>query len=434
MTSVNGSHTLVGIAAEYAELVTRLQQIDLVPASDDELLEFWRTLEIQQRRMAAVDVRMTAEVSNRGLAGLRAYASPAALARDVLHLAPGEAKARVNAAAVLGARQWPGGAVLPPQFPTTAAAVAEGAISARHAAVITRAVDELPDEMVDDLGNWVEKHLLEHARNLDPMQLARYARSLVDRLDQDGQYRELDYQQRRRELRIFDRPDGSCRIEGSCTAEAAEHLRVFFDACAKPVKGPDGSPDSRSAGQRRHDALLELVQMAMRTEQLPNAGGMTATIVVTMDAEAYATGQGTATTGRGYAVPADVAKRWAGAEARMIAVLLRDAKRVEAYSFTQRCFSEQQRLVLSARDKGCTFPGCDRPPGWTQAHHVIEHAAGGPTSVDNGTLLCGYHHRSFEAAGWTVQIRDGSAWWTPPRWIDAAQIPIRNTMHDYCNS
>jgi hypothetical protein len=57
--------------------------------------------------MAAVDVRVTAEVTSRGLAGLRAYASPAALARDVLHLAPGEAKARVDAAAVLGARQWP---------------------------------------------------------------------------------------------------------------------------------------------------------------------------------------------------------------------------------------------------------------------------------------------------------------------------------------
>jgi hypothetical protein len=413
--------------------VDRLLQLALPPVGDDALLELWRCIEIQTRRMAGVDVRVTAEVTNRGLAGSRAYASPAALARDVLNVAPGEAKARVDAAAVLGARQFPGGPVLPPQFPTTAAAVAEGAISARHAAVITRAVGELPDEVVDELGGWVEQHLLEHAGSLDPVQLARYARGLVDRLDQDGQYQELDYQQRRRELRIFDRPDGSCRIEGSCTAEAAEHLRVFFDACAKPVRGPDGSPDPRSAGQRRHDALLELVQMAMRTDQLPNAGGMTATIVLTMDAEAFATGVGTATTGHGYAVPADVAKRWAEPEARMIAVLLRDAKRVEAYSSTQRCFSEQQRLVLTARDKGCTFPGCDRPPGWTQAHHVIEYAAGGQTRVDNGTLLCGHHHRSFEAAGWAVHIRDGSAWWTPPRWIDADRTPIRNTVHDHCN-
>jgi hypothetical protein len=71
---------------------------------------------------------------------------------------------------------------------------------------------------------------------------------------------------------------------------------------------------------------------------------MSATIVLTMDAEAYATGVGTATTGHGYAVPADVAKTWAGEEARVIGVLLRDTQRIEAYSSTQRCFTEQQRI------------------------------------------------------------------------------------------
>jgi hypothetical protein len=193
--------------------------------------------------------------------------------------------------------------VLPPQFPDTATAVAEGKISARHAGVVTRAVEQLPDEIVDELGGWVETHLVEHARGVDAMALARYARSLIDRLDQDGTYRELDYQHKRRELRLFDRPDGSCRIEGYCTAEAAEHLRVFFDAMAAPRPAADGARDPRSAGQRRHDALLELVQMAMRTGQLPNAGGMSATIVLTMDAETYATGVGTATTGHGYTLP-----------------------------------------------------------------------------------------------------------------------------------
>jgi hypothetical protein len=179
---------------------------------------------------------------------------------------------------------------------------------------------------------------------------------------------------------------------------------------------------------------LELVTMAMRTGQLPHAGGMTATIVVTMDAEAFATGVGTAVTGHGYTVPADVAKTWAGDDARIIAALLDRTGRVEAYSSTQRCFSEQQRLVLSARDRGCTFPGCDRPPGWCQAHHVIEYRNGGPTTVDNGALLCGYHHRSFEQAGWSITMHHGLPWWTPPRWLDPDQRPIRNTMHDRCRT
>jgi hypothetical protein len=79
----------------------------------------------------------------------------------------------------------------------------------------------------------VQSHLLEQARVADPMLLARYATSLIDRLDQDGRYRELDHQQQRRQLRLVDRPDGSCRLEGYCTVEAAEtaeQLRVFVDA------------------------------------------------------------------------------------------------------------------------------------------------------------------------------------------------------------
>jgi hypothetical protein len=432
MTSTISSDTLAGLAAEFAQLVTRLQQVDLIPGSDDEVLEFWRDIEVQKRRLATVDHAVIADVERRGLPGIHACASAVAFTRQVLNVAPGEAKARVDAAHRLRPRHLVSGPAVPPQFPDTAHAVASGAVSSRHAAVITRAVDKLPDEVVDELGGFVETHLLEQAQLLDPVQLGQHARDLIGRLDQDGQYRELDYQQRRRDVRISSDVDGSCRLEAYLTAEAAEHVRVYFDSMARPVQGPDGTPDPRSPGQRRHDALLELVKMAMRTHQLPNAGGMTATIVLTMDADTYATGIGTATTAHGYTIPANVAKQWAGDDARIIAALLDRTGRVEAYSTTKRCFSEQQRLILTARDRGCTFPGCDRPPGWCQAHHVIEYQNGGPTSVDNGTLLCGYHHRSFEAAGWAVAIHDGLPWWTPPRWIDPEQRPIRNKMHDRC--
>src|SRR3954470_9779025 len=246
MTSTISSDTLTGLAAEFAELVDRMQRVDLVPASDDEVLAFWRSVETQQRRLAVVDHRMIASVEQRGLPGLHAYASTAAMAREVLTIAPGEAKARVDAAHTLGPRRSPSQPVLPPQFPDTATAIAAGVISARHAAVITRAVDALPDEVVDELGGWVETHLIEHARVVDAMVLARYACRLIDRLDQGGTYRELDYQQKRRELQIVNRPDGSCRLEGYCTAEAAEHLRVFFDAMAAPRPAPDGARDPRS--------------------------------------------------------------------------------------------------------------------------------------------------------------------------------------------
>src|SRR5689334_14575003 len=183
MTSTVAGNTLAGLADEFAELVSRMQQVDLVPASDDEVLGFWRSVETQVRRLAVVDHRVVAEVEQRGLPGRYAYASTAALVREVLRVAPGEARARVQAAHQLGPRQLPCQPVLPALYPDTAAAIEAGEISARHAGVVTRAVDALPDEIVDELGGWVETHLLEQARLLDPVQLARHAQALVDRVD-----------------------------------------------------------------------------------------------------------------------------------------------------------------------------------------------------------------------------------------------------------
>jgi hypothetical protein len=52
-----------------------------------------------------------------------------------------------------------------------------------------------------------------------------------------------------------------------------------------------------------------------------------------------------------------------------------------------------------------------------EAHHVIDYIDGGPTSIENGTLICGYHHRSFAKLGWTCTMSNGRPVWTPPAWM-----------------
>ncbi|CAN5305137.1 hypothetical protein BH24ACT9_BH24ACT9_15310 [soil metagenome] len=95
----------------------------------------------------------------------------------------------------------------------------------------------------------------------------------------------------------------------------------------------------------------------------------------------------------------------------------------------QRLFGGRLRTTLDVRDRGCAWPGCDRPPSWTQAHHILSWLDGGRTDLDNGVLLCLFHHHEIEKADWTVTIRGGRAWFTPPRWIDPDQTPILNLMH-----
>jgi hypothetical protein len=83
---------------------------------------------------------------------------------------------------------------------------------------------------------------------------------------------------------------------------------------------------------------------------------------------------------------------------------------------------------LIARDHGCSFPGCDRPPEWCERHHIREWVDGGTTDLNNLTLLCRYHHHNFASRGWTCQINDdGLPEWRPPRWLDPDQTPRINS-------
>jgi hypothetical protein len=74
---------------------------------------------------------------------------------------------------------------------------------------------------------------------------------------------------------------------------------------------------------------------------------------------------------------------------------------------TRRTIPPALRRALAARDDGCRYPGCNKPPGWADAHHVVHWTNGGPTSIGNLVLLCDRHHHQIHEPGWTVKW-DGS--------------------------
>jgi HNH endonuclease len=59
------------------------------------------------------------------------------------------------------------------------------------------------------------------------------------------------------------------------------------------------------------------------------------------------------------------------------------------------------RRALSARDRGCRFPGCGHHR-FVDAHHVRHWARGGETTLANLVLLCRRHHRLVHEGGYAI--------------------------------
>jgi len=74
------------------------------------------------------------------------------------------------------------------------------------------------------------------------------------------------------------------------------------------------------------------------------------------------------------------------------------------------------RRALVERDRHCAFPGCDRRPDWTDAHHLVHWADGGKTNMNNLALLCRpHHHRMVHEGRWRLQRdQDGGFVAIPP--------------------
>ncbi len=70
----------------------------------------------------------------------------------------------------------------------------------------------------------------------------------------------------------------------------------------------------------------------------------------------------------------------------------------------RRTVPPPMRRAIVVRDQGCRFPGCNRPPGWCDAHHVTHWVDGGPTAADNLVLLCDRHHHVVHEPGWQLKF------------------------------
>jgi uncharacterized protein DUF222/HNH endonuclease len=407
--------------------LTMLAGANLWSLPEGELLGLRRDLAATTARLAAVTLAATREIDGRGAAVAVGAPSTEAWLRGSLHLTPGAAKEEVTLAAALSG-----------ELSATGAALAEGAVSLAHAAQIARAAAAMPPAVPAATRRAGEAFLLQRAPRFRPDQLGRLGRHLLHTVDPElGAALERDERDEAEavHLTVTRRPNGSGDLRGHLDAEGRALLEAALDPVSAPRPRPDGGPDLRSAGRRRADGLLELVRLALACPQLPEDGGEPVQLLVTvplatLEARLEEAGHGPAGPVRaaeladGTALSAEAARRLA-CDATIVAAVLGPASEVLDIGRAARAIPRAIRRALTARDGGCAFPGCDRRPRWCQAHHIVHWARGGPTRLTNLVLLCGHHHRVVHHHGWKVHIGpDGIPIFTPPRWVDPAQIPL----------
>jgi hypothetical protein len=281
----------------------------------------------------------------------------------------------------------------------------------------------------------VEQLLTDHAPILAPAELQRFAHAVVAAADPDG-LEPIDdqLQQERRYVELKQRRDGMWQLQGRLTNTVGAQLNAILDPLTTPrtssIEHDDGNviqiPDNRPQMQRLHDALEEACARLLKSGDQPSAGGVPASVIVTISLEELLAKAGLAETADGTQLTPAQLLRIADEAEIWPTIIDRDGVPL-ALGRTRRLASPGQTMALIARDAGCSFPGCTHPAAWCDRHHILDWILGGPTDLDNLTLLCRYHHTHFLQKGWSCRINaEGLPEWIPPRGIDQDQQPHIN--------
>ncbi len=338
-------------------------------------------------------------------------------------------------------------------------ALADAAISPRQATAILGALQNLPPDLAPGQETAAQQTMVDHAERLDPSELAVVGNRLIEVIDPDHTdallERRLEQEEqaarRNRELHLHHDGMGSTLIKGRMPAAEGEKLAALLDSlvdkhktdepppcgsyCAGPSCGLCGGRPSRA--MRRADALMELAQAYADANHSAARGSDRARINVTVDLDTLRRGIGCTETTAGPMSAQQL--RLLACDAEIIPMVLGGFGVPLDVGQLRRFFDGELRAALVARDAGCIFPGCDQPARRCDAHHIRPFWWGGPTSLDNGVLLCPHHHALVEPSRtqlhnknrWEVRINpdDRLPEFLPPQGLDRNRRPRRHLRH-----
>lgn len=419
----------------------------LARCADDALLlaeaESWEAI---GRVVDARRVALAAEIQSRsdprlgaaGLAHREGFASGEDLLQERLRIGYREARRR----AALGRPLAPVLSLmadeLPARFPSVADGVRSGRIGLDSARVIVDMLERARKRATPEDVVLADAALAELAETVSPEVLTVHAEVWEALIDPDGAEPNAAERHRKRSFTIgATGSDGMTRSVIISGEEETAELRALLAAKRRTVEWvrriEDGADpesdepcwheaqgDGRTTAQYDHDVLMQTLRAGLRAEQEGGGESLVSPWEIVVHTTASDVGE---RGGRGWvdgeraAVAMSTLERLSCGGA--VRLLVEDeAGAPLTLGRSQRLFTRRQRRALAGRDGGCGWPGCTAPLAWTDAHHVEWwNRDDGPTDVDNGVLLCSFHHHLIHSTDrWEIRMHEALPYLVPKGW------------------
>jgi hypothetical protein len=332
---------------------------------------------------------------------------------------------------------------LEPLLPATAVAAALGSINAEHVAVIRSTMGKLPGFVDPATATQIEVDLVRTAVGHGPKELRDVAELRLLLLDQDGPPPDDEERDRKRGITVGKQgQDLLSPLIATLTPELRALLEAVWAKYAAPGMCNPGDPqpctsgtpsqaqidgDHRSLAQRQHDALIAVLRIAVMSGELGMLGGLPVSVIITVTKQDLESAGGIGVSGGGTTLSIRDVDRLAGHANLYLAVFDGASGKAVNLYHTRRLANPAQRIMLIARDRGCSKPGCTVGPYGCQVHHAdADFAVRRRTHVDELTLACGADNRDVNAdGGWSTSMNARTECeWAPPPQLDTGQHRI----------
>jgi hypothetical protein len=320
---------------------------------------------------------------------LQGFDSPISWIKEVCHMSGGAAADRVSAGHQLQ------------RLSQSEEAVVEGRIGFAHFVLLARTAAALG-------GRFDEAKLLRKATELSVRRFHNACMHARHAANPEGFVNEEKEGVEARSLTLTTADDGVVLVQGLLDKVGGAALRTALEPLAQRA----GKGDHRKLDRRLGDALVDLSMHALDNGVPSRRTHMQ----VTTSLETLLGLSGAPAAELEFSLPiSSKAVERLACDSSVTRVLLDSESMVIDVGRAKRAVSAPQSKALKIRDRGCVWPGCDRPASWTSAHHVVHWIHGGSTDLPNLVLLCYRHHWMVHEGDWQiVRTDDGRMLTIPP--------------------